>query len=113
MAYGARQSMNFFAGNPEIEGPVFFNIGRDGRRVDQLPPRPWAQRCLALFFWSLGLVLLLTSTDSLACSALVTLLALMGSYIKHWINLWLISCNSVQDGYFRPLMSKKDYDAQC
>lgn len=122
VAFGARMSVRCFEGLPEPTGEVDFYIASDGRRVDTsfigIDGRrvdivmPFAQRCLAWGFWTVGLALLLTGTHEDVVSAVFTFLILAAGRIRHFLWMLVASRNCRSPSEFRLLISRAAADAQ-
>jgi len=111
---GVRWSLYYFASTPEPEGEVPFTIGRDGRRIDILPPTPLPQRCLGWLIWQLGFFLLLQSTYLDACSLALTMLVLgKDLFIQSALQRFQAVLGAeLEPNNLRTLMSTKAYEEQ-
>lgn len=111
---GAKLSVRYFAALPEPEGEVDFFIGVDGRRVDLLPPVPFAQRMLGWGIWLIGILFLLSSTHSDSCSVIITLAVIMKDYIEHMVRTLMMWRNvDVQPKDIRNLISSDEMHSQA
>jgi len=110
VTFGVRMSLSFLARAPDPEGEVPFVIGRDGRRLDDLPSDPFAQKMLGWILWAIGLCLLIVSTHSDAASAIVVMLALLEPHISHVVSTALMWRWATPPESLRPLLSMAEYD---
>jgi hypothetical protein len=114
---GARWSMAYFASPPDPEGEVLFEIGRDGRRIDILPPTPFPQQLLGWMIWLAGLLILLQSTYSDIASLTFTMIVLCWQNLSHCIFSWLggfcgLCRRDLAPSDLRPLVSLDTYARQ-
>lgn len=110
---GATLSVKYFAAEPDPEGDVPFTIASDGSRVDLLPPAPGSQRLLGWTFWLVGIMLLLTSTDSDMISLSITFLAVFKENILHIVNFQLlVFCSVERPENLRKLVTSKEMAEQ-
>lgn len=114
---GAMAGIRILKDGPVPEDPideVMFTIGRDGRRVDSLPPAtvPFFQYLFTAMLWLLGASLLLTATAWPVANVFIFMLVVIWSWMVHCVSLVTQWLRSSQPGQYTELISSSEVEMQ-